>query len=315
MSTSRPIISIGMPVYNGARFLEQAIDSILAQTADDIELIISDNCSTDATPALCAAYCRHDKRVRYIRNERNLGAAANYNQAFHCSRGEYFKWAAADDVVAPTMLERCLASLIDNPDSILAYPKTIIINSSGACMRPYDDRLHVEGVRPSERFRTLVRRVRECNAVFGLIRRSTLAKTGLIGAFLSSDVCLLAELSLYGGFYEIPEPLFFRREHSAASSCYRSRDEQLSFFSPRLTGRPPWLQWRLLLAHYQNALRADIPASEKLRCLLFLASRFRKNRDVYFSELASSLRYGKSMVHTPVKTLKNQIPTSSGSAR
>ena len=110
-----PRVSIGLPVYNGERFLVQAIESVLAQTFEDFELIVCDNASTDASGAIAQTYVERDSRVRYFRNASNLGAARNFNRTFELSRGEYFKWLAADDLIAPTYLERCLAALGPRP--------------------------------------------------------------------------------------------------------------------------------------------------------------------------------------------------------
>src|SRR5690242_8068616 len=87
-------VTIGMPVWNGERFISQAIESLLAQTYGDFELLISDNASTDATADICHAYASRDRRIRYLRQQRNLGANANYNAVFGQSSGRYFKWAA-----------------------------------------------------------------------------------------------------------------------------------------------------------------------------------------------------------------------------
>ena len=97
-----PRVSLGFPVYNGERYLAAALDSLLGQTFRDLEVVICDNASTDRTAELCAAYAARDARVRYHRNPTNLGAAPNFNRTFELSRGEYFKWAAHDDVCAPT---------------------------------------------------------------------------------------------------------------------------------------------------------------------------------------------------------------------
>src|SRR3990172_5611242 len=105
------LIAVGLPVYNGQKYLAQAIESILGQTFADFELIISDNASTDRTQEICQAYAARDPRVRYFRNERNLGAGPNYDLCFERARSKYFKWAAHDDVIAPDFLEKTKANL------------------------------------------------------------------------------------------------------------------------------------------------------------------------------------------------------------
>src|SRR5438128_3187989 len=110
-----PSVSLGLPVFNGEAFLVQVLESILAQTYGDFELIISDNASTDATPDICRVYAARDPRIRYVRNATNVGAARNFNRVFQLSTGEYYKLANADDVCAPTLVERCVAVLDTHP--------------------------------------------------------------------------------------------------------------------------------------------------------------------------------------------------------
>lgn len=97
MDRSRPVVSIGMPVYNGEKFIREALDSLLAQTFTDFELIISDNASTDATESICRDYAEEDSRIRYIRQQENLGALPNFQFVLNEAFGEYFMWAACDD--------------------------------------------------------------------------------------------------------------------------------------------------------------------------------------------------------------------------
>src|SRR6185436_6923974 len=111
MSLPEPRVSIGVPVYNGERYLAATLDSLLAQTFDNFEIIVSDNASSDRTAQLALEYAERDSRVRYTRNPRNLGAGANYRRAFQLSRGQYFRWSAADDISAPESLARCVEVL------------------------------------------------------------------------------------------------------------------------------------------------------------------------------------------------------------
>ncbi len=122
-----PRVSVGLPVYNGENFIKDALDSILAQTFEDFELIISDNASTDGTQQICRQYTSKDQRIRYIRNDGNIGASKNFNQVFELSSGEYFKWIAHDDLCAPEFLERCVEVLDQDPSIVLCFarPKAI----------------------------------------------------------------------------------------------------------------------------------------------------------------------------------------------
>ncbi|OYV49269.1 MAG: hypothetical protein B7Z77_08440 [Acidocella sp. 20-58-15] len=99
-----PKVSIGMPAYNGGDYIEAAIKSLLAQTAGDFELIISDDASSDGTQAICEAYAALDPRIIYIRQPRNIGPGPNFMFVLKRARGPFFMWAAQDDIWAETWI-------------------------------------------------------------------------------------------------------------------------------------------------------------------------------------------------------------------
>ncbi|MDF3015351.1 MAG: putative glycosyl transferase [Thermomicrobiales bacterium] len=125
-------MSIGLPVFNGADYVAEAIASILRQTYQDFELLIQDNASTDRTEEICQEFARRDSRVSYVRNPENVGAISNYNLVFERARGRYFKWAAHDDVCAPTFFERCVEVLDAEPSVVLCSGQTRLINDDGS---------------------------------------------------------------------------------------------------------------------------------------------------------------------------------------
>lgn len=290
MIKNTPQVSIGMPVYNGDKFLEETLDSILAQTFQDFELIISDNASTDRTEQICQAYMAKDHRIRYYRNEKNLGAAWNYNRVFELSVGKYFKWAAADDLCAPKFLHLCVDILDRYPQVVVCYSKTKIINEYGAIIKDYHDGLNLQDEKPRERFIKLIHSIRMCNAVFGLMRSSILEKTPLIGNYISSDSCLMAELCLYGKFFEVPEKIFFRRSHPGASSYDRSTDRQLEFFDPKMKGKIvlPWCRRRF--ENFLSVKRAQIRMREKIFLFGFLMIKTLHWYKLYASELMAATK-------------------------
>ena len=218
-----PRVSIAMPVYNGERFLRQAVDSLLAQTFSDFEFVIADNCSTDGTEAICRDYVARDPRVRYFRNDRNIGGPANFRRSFELCTGEYHKWSTADDYWAPTMVEKGVALLDANPELVLAFPRTKVVDAEGNLIRDFDDQLHLMQDLPSQRFQRVLDTTSLCHAQLGVLRRSVMLKTQLMGTELASDIRFVAEMSLYGKFSLIPEYLFFRRLHPDASSWERDK--------------------------------------------------------------------------------------------
>lgn len=213
----RPFVTIGLPTYNGARFLRETLDSLFAQEVDDFELVISDNGSSDQTESICRSYAR-DPRVRYERSPENRGAAWNYNQVLALARGRYFKWAADDDLCQPTFLSRCVEAIEGSPSTVLAWPQTILIDESGEQIGELEDsNLELHSGDPVARLEQVLRNRVEWHPVFGVIRVDVLRRTAGIGAFVLADVALLAELAMLGEFRQVPEPLFLRRYHEGRS--------------------------------------------------------------------------------------------------
>src|SRR5680860_1035425 len=141
--TAKPVkVSVGMPVYNGEKYVGAALECLLSQTLTDFELIISDNASTDRTESICRSYAARDSRVRYFRNEQNTGGTANFNRVLELASSEYFKWACHDDLHAPTYLEQCAGILDRNPSFVLCHSKTRHIDSNGVSLNLED---HVGG--------------------------------------------------------------------------------------------------------------------------------------------------------------------------
>lgn len=246
-SGSAPKVIVGLPVYNGENYLGTAIDSILSQTYENFELIISDNASTDSTEEICRYHAARDTRVRHYRHSVNLGAAANFNRVFELAQGEkYFKWAAHDDWIAPAYLEACVRELEAQPDAVLCQSVVEIIDDTGQCRETYDhSRAGTSAPRLSDRFRARLE-ARRCTEIFGVIRADTLASTNLIGNHLSADRTLLLELALRGRFLLIPQPLFFNREHEGRfiRRGYAPREE-LAWYAPGVDRRIRWKTWTL----------------------------------------------------------------------
>lgn len=215
MVSNKPQVSIGLPVLNGEKYLTQALDSILAQTYQNFEVIISDNASTDDTPQICRAYATKDNRIRYYRNERNLGSVRNFNRVFELSSGVYFKWAAHDDIISPDFLAKCIAVLDQDQSIVLCHSKTARIDENGAVVGTYDSATN-DSLEPHERLRNILKRKGFPWMIFGVMRKDALSMTSLLKDYIGSDWNLLAEISLIGRIYEIPEYLFFRRDHPEA---------------------------------------------------------------------------------------------------
>ena len=260
-----PIVSVGLPVHDGERYMAETLDSILGQDVDGLEVIISDNASTDATEEIARSYAARDPRVCYVRNERNLGAARNYNRLVDAARGRYFKWAGYDDLLRPAHLRRCLEVLDAEPEVVLTYPRTDIIDGAGEIVRQHDDNLHLGSPDPVERVRHFARSFTLCNPCFGVIRRDVLLRTSLVQPFVSSDIPLLVELALLGQWHEVPERLFLRRIHETSSRQGGLTMEQVARFFEPGRSRPLAPRTRMVTESLRSIGRSDLPAAVRAR--------------------------------------------------
>jgi hypothetical protein len=201
-----------MPLYNAERYVREALDALLAQDYENFELIISDNASTDTTESICREYAARDGRVRYHRAQSNMGAVWNFRRVFELSRGEYFMWAAFDDLRAPVYLSRCVAALEAHPDAVMCCTGVQVIDEAGREVAEADFPLGIRmsGKRVEKRVRAIARSFYWYD-FYGLMRRSVLAETRLPQPTWGFDVILMLEMSLRGEVLLVPEKLF----------CYR----------------------------------------------------------------------------------------------
>ncbi|MEO0943774.1 MAG: glycosyltransferase family 2 protein [Pseudomonadota bacterium] len=275
----RPTVSIGLPVFNGAAYVAGAIDSILAQTFEDFELVICDNASTDQTEVICRSYAAKDSRIRYLRNSQNVGSSGNFSKVFRESRGVYFKWHGHDDLIEPTYLEKLVEVLDADKDCVLAFPRTVMIDADGADSWCFLENLACDSALPEERLAAWLAPWKDdfINPVFGLMRREVVAKTDLMAPYLASDRPFMAHITLLGRSTMVPECLFRRRVHEEMSTKANPNKADLGAF---ITGKRPVLvfkQWRLLYEYLKLITRAPLETRSKLACY-FLMLKWTKSR-------------------------------------
>jgi glycosyltransferase involved in cell wall biosynthesis len=275
----KPRLSIGVPVYNGERWLRQAIESLLGQSYGDFALVISDNASSDATHEICEGYAARDKRICYVRHEINRGVIWNWNWVFEVSRSEYFKWAACDDVYDPRFVQSCVEVLDREPGVVWCHTRSRHIDANGqpllgadmaeisyvTCTDSQSNIPCRTSERPSSRFKAILLGRGGCLDCHAVIRSQALRKTRLYLPYFGSEKVLMAELALLGRHYEVPEILYDVRIHERAAGSLRSRREQQRFIDPSAS---KWRSDRLgLLWGYLTAVhRAEISITERLRC-------------------------------------------------
>lgn len=267
-----PKVSIALPVYNGENYVAEALDSLLAQTFSDFELIVSDNASTDRTAEICQRFAAGDSRIAYYRNDTDIGPCLNFNRTLELASGEYFKWAAHDDLLDPTFMEKCVAVLDANPEVILVHSLTRIIDDSGQELAIYDSQLgDAMSARQSKRFAALTLSQHICSDMFGLFRADALRKSRrLSGNYHGCDRAMLGELALLGRFAHIPEPLFLNREHASRYVRAVSPKERAEHHHTATDASIPMNTWRLY-RDYWVALQAHGNGSgNRMRCALHL---------------------------------------------
>jgi len=272
MTSQVPKVSIGLPVYNGENYLREALESILQQDYADFELIISDNASTDATQTICLEYAARDCRVRYHRNEFNIGASGNHNRLVKLARGQYFKWGSHDDVHLPGFLRRCVEVIEQAPPTVaLVATKAEVIDENGNHMNLAVETLDTRRQRSYQRGEDVLRNVQWATALYGLFRIDVLRKTHLTQPFYAADNVLLFEIALLGEIWELPEALFQRRLHPGVSTVANKSWRALhSWFDPSQRGIqaffPPTL--RIAFAFFGAITKLPMPMRDRLLCYL-----------------------------------------------
>jgi glycosyltransferase involved in cell wall biosynthesis len=282
-----PLVSVGLPVYNGERYLADALDSLLAQTFENFEVVISDNASTDLTADIIERFAAKDSRIRCVRSDRNRGATWNSLRVQELARGRYFRWASHDDTIEPDYLAKCVAALEERPDAVLATSRVTNLDAVGNRTDYQRIPIPFEDPRPERRFGGLVMHADRCYEIFGLLRLDALRSIPDIGDFGHADGIVLTRLALLGTFVELPERLLNMRIHPDQSmSVYGAYGGPIDFrgwtewFNPDKTGELQVPHWRRLWEHLQSPFVVPgLSVRTRMLCLLPIgrwAIRFRQ---------------------------------------
>ncbi len=292
-SVTVPRVSIGMPVYNGQRWLEETLQSLRGQTLSDFELIISDNASTDGTRAICERHAAEDRRIRYYRNAHNIGANRNYMAVLALARAKYFKWASASDLCDPRLIERCVAALEAEPDAVLAYPSTIVFRDGPEDGAPYEGDLSVMQDSAAARFAYVLCGMQLNNAMSGGVFRTEILHRIHLGNFRSADIVAMGELALLGKFVRIPERLFFRRMSEESSTILQGRSRVERHIEPDATLPLRWQTWKYQSGILRSAVFTAPLGSEKAGAVLFALKSMVWARTNLMRDVKAAMRVGR----------------------
>lgn len=284
--THEALVSIGMPVRNGERYLGEAVRSVLDQEYGRLELVISDNASDDDTEEICRQFARSDSRVRYHRQPRDVGLVANFNAVLHLARGPYFKWMGDDDWMTPTYVTKCVEVLEDDAALVLVTTQQAHVNPGGAVESASYDGTRMRSARPVERFTEMLRLLTESHLLldplYGMMRQAPVAQLPR-PIMLFEDQIFAARLALAGPFGHLDEVLSYRR----------SKPFTRPGVTARRLGVPPWqahvattLQCRELLV---AAREVDLSARERRRASAAIARMFLRRKRVTASHRTRKL--------------------------
>jgi glycosyltransferase involved in cell wall biosynthesis len=285
-----PLVAVGLPCYNSEKYLAQSIETLLAQSFKDFVLIISDNASTDGTEAICRRFAAQDSRIRYYRNETNIGMMPNFNRVFSLANSKYFKWATADDYWDSEMLAKSVAVMEADPEVVICYPRVVLVDAEGSELRRYEDQLHLSDADPVVRFLAVLERLGLVNHHLGVLRTAAIRRTQLFNTHMAADVGFVAEMSLYGKFFQLPDHLLFRRFHPESSSWQRGNQEhQAKRYHAANARRLPFNSWRFHGTFFRGVKNSPIGFGAKRRLVLRLLRTLYWNRQALGEELFRDL--------------------------
>jgi glycosyltransferase involved in cell wall biosynthesis len=283
---SHPRVVVGMPVFNRAEYVEEAIESLLLQSYPDFALVVVDDCSTDATCEILKRYLEKDSRLHYHRNSQRVGMVQNWRHTFLLALTtvpnlEYFAFASDHDVWHPLWLENMVRELDADSDAVLAYPLVVAIRPDGTRMKGEmtQRRWETAGViDPVTRVRLVASGipVRAGNIVYGLFRARALEQCGIYPLVVGPDRLLMARLAVLGTFKQVPRELWMRRFWKSAR-----RPQRMRLFrgrAPLHTHLPTTLVHTIALFHWLVLAGRARPQASRFRGVRIVAAFMRGSR-------------------------------------
>lgn len=208
------LVSIGVPVYNGERTIRETLVSLQQQTYNNLEIVISDNASTDNTAQICKEFAASDSRIRYYRNRYNIGVNQNFRRVFELSSGEYFMWNGADDMRPRTAVERCLDGLLRNDSAVMAHGPVLANRPGEKYLHMVTNESDISQPRAAERIRAFIKQIKHNAILYGLYRRSAISK-GTLGLYhYAQDYLICLQMCLLGSVEYVRTPMIIYQENS-----------------------------------------------------------------------------------------------------
>lgn len=265
------LLTIGLPVYNGELYIEESVNSLLAQTVTDFRLVISDNASTDSTPKILADLSRRDSRIEVMTSPVNRGASWNFHVVAQDVSTPFFKWSAHDDLHDPGYLEACLNVLDSEPDVVAAHSRSRYIDEDGHEIARTFGLNAFADESPSRRLLDVILSHHDYTFDFSVMRTSVHRQLRQQMSGFYADMVLLAELSLRGRMVQVPQHLFANRlhphrssaEHATKESGKATLQEWYGGSDVRITTAPTWATLSRL---WSAVSLSPVKGTERRRC-------------------------------------------------
>lgn len=295
------LVTVGLPVFNGAAHLQLTINAILKQSYKNIELIICDNASTDETAKIAAQSASEDQRVKFIKNESNIGIFNNFSRVLREASGEFFMWAAYDDLHFPGFIEECVERLFENPHAVLCQTRVVVCLENPQQIIYYAnlDSFHSK-VRVERRYKETLYNF-PAVAIYGVYRTNVAKGIPGFRNIPGGDLLWVQELSLAGEFIQSEKTLFqyiARVEWNSFENDLKNLGFQSTYF------RYPILRAiATLLDQIKSILRSHNSTVSKIR-LMTIAVQY-SIRTVFVRVLLRSV--GLPSSKGLVRALKNKL--------
>lgn len=289
---SKPRVSIGMPIYNGALTIAETLESLLAQTFTDFEIIVSDNASTDNGVEIVKTFQQRDARIRLIQQPVNLGANGNFSAVVDAAKGDYFKWSTCSDLCSSGFLQACVELLDRHPEVVVAAPQTQLFTSNSQNVTHYTQDIELRDARPAARFQRLLETLKLNNAMNGLIRTKALRyQRPVIDHYLKADIVMVSCLALQGQFRIAPEAVFLRRMDPSTSTSLMSPEDDIKHHYPVMSSRALFPTWRLYRGWWRAVQQVPVPADDKRLAHRYILKMCNWERKEFLHDLAGGLGY------------------------
>jgi len=289
--TNLPLVSIGVPLYNEAKYLKQTLESLVAQDYPNIEIIISDNASSDNTGEICQKFVEHYSHIKYHRFDKNYGSITNFLYTAENSYGKYFMFAAGHDLWHPSFISKAVRIMENDDEIALCYARATRIDSCGNTLQLAKNTMDLRGMPAHKRLEHLVNNISGADPIYGLIRASYMhyLKAFSSNPVWGADQVLLARFTLLGTIAHIPEVLFFWREVANEDIEYRKKTVPLAIDTNKgqqmLNLSTPELWRQMGEATIQVINESSLSMPEKLECKTEVRQCFTRRYGVQWNEV------------------------------